>query len=277
MRPICWLHVSDIHLRARDAWSQDVVLKAMCNEITRQRAEGTAADFILVTGDVAFSGKDTEYAMAADFLDALGAAAGVPKERIFCIPGNHDIDRDRQNLCFKGARGFLVVHNRVDELLAGGEDLETLLKRQENYRNFLKSYFPGQKKEWTTDGLAYVARLAIDDVQLAILGLDSAWLAMGGQDDHGSLLIGERQIINAINIAQQHADTPHMLIGMAHHPFHLLREFDRRSAQSRIESDCRFFHCGHLHEPESRASGHSGGGCLTLSAWTSPVSVDGWK
>lgn len=269
VRPICWLHVSDIHLRARDAWSQDVVLKAMCNHIERQRAEGTAVDFVLVTGDIAFSGKETEYAMAADFLDALGAAAGVPKARIFCIPGNHDIDRDRQNLCFKGARAFLVDHNRVDELLAGGEDLETLLKRQENYRNFQKSYFTAQDKQWTADGLAYVARLTVEDVRLAVLGMDSAWLAMGGQEDHGSLLIGERQIINAINLVQGYTDAPHIVIGMAHHPFHLLREFDRRSAQSRIERACRFFHCGHLHEPESRASGHGAGGCLTLSAGAS--------
>ncbi len=37
MRPICWLHLSDIHMRLSDAWSQDGVLKAMCNDMARQR------------------------------------------------------------------------------------------------------------------------------------------------------------------------------------------------------------------------------------------------
>ena len=45
MRPICWLHISDIHMRARDAWSQDVVLTAMCEQIKQQLAKGVAADF----------------------------------------------------------------------------------------------------------------------------------------------------------------------------------------------------------------------------------------
>lgn len=266
MRPIRWIHISDIHMRVSDPWPQDVVLKAMCEHIARERADGTAADFILATGDLAFSGKAQEYTFAASFLDALSTASGVPKERIFCIAGNHDIDRDRQNLCFLGARVRLQDQNRIDALLVGGEDLETLLKRQENYRKFQNSYFTGQDRIWTEDGLGYVSRLMIEDVRLAIVGLDSAWLAEGGIDDHGKLLVGERQVINAIKLAQERDDPPHVIVGMAHHPFHVLREFDRRPAQDRIERACHFFHCGHLHEPEARTTGYSGSGCLTLAA-----------
>ncbi len=123
MRPIYWLHISDIHVRLSDAWSQDVVLTAMCEQIAQQRASGTSADFILATGDLAFSGKADEYARAVEFFDALSTASGVPKEYIFCIPGNHDIDRDRQRLCFRGARAFLQDQNRLDSILEGGEDL----------------------------------------------------------------------------------------------------------------------------------------------------------
>ena len=104
MRPISWLHVSDIHMRVSDAWSQDVVLRAMCERIDDLREQGVVADFILATGDLAFSGKREEYDLTRAFLDALCEASGVPKERIFCVPGNHDIDRSRRKLCFKGAR-----------------------------------------------------------------------------------------------------------------------------------------------------------------------------
>jgi 3',5'-cyclic AMP phosphodiesterase CpdA len=61
MRPICWLHISDFHMRKRDAWSLDIVLKALCESIAKQRKEGAAADFILATGDLAFSGQADEY------------------------------------------------------------------------------------------------------------------------------------------------------------------------------------------------------------------------
>jgi hypothetical protein len=74
-------HISDFHLRDRDAWSQDVVLRAMCEAIARQRREGTRLDFVLATGDVA--GKPEDYRLAAGFFDAVSAASGVPKALIF--------------------------------------------------------------------------------------------------------------------------------------------------------------------------------------------------
>ena len=104
MRPISWLHVSDIHMSVRDAWSQDVVLKAMCERVAQLRKDGVAPDLILTTGDLAYSGKAEEYALVRDFFDALCNASGVPTERVFCVPGNRDIDRSLQKLCFKGVR-----------------------------------------------------------------------------------------------------------------------------------------------------------------------------
>ena len=269
MRPICWLHISDIHLRAGNEWSQDVVLKAMCGNIKEQCTAGTAPDFVLVTGDIAFSGKTQEYALAASFFDAVQIASGVPKQRIFCVAGNHDIDRTRQDLCFRGACAELRGQSQVDAFLGGGENLETLLTRQENYRRFQSSYFTGQDRSWTTDRLGYVSPLAIKEIQVAIVGLNSAWLAEGGSDDHGKLLIGERQVINAIDLALGENAPPNVIVGMAHHPLHLLRDFDRSPIQNRVEEIFHFFHCGHLHAPEAHTSGPAGKGCLTLAAGAS--------
>jgi hypothetical protein len=254
-------------MRVSSAWSQDVVLKAMCDEISQRRKAGVSVDFILATGDLAFSGRVDEYKLVASFFDALSAAAGVPKERIFCIPGNHDIERERQKMCFHGARKFIESQNQIDLLLSPGDDIETLLKRQENYRKFQDEYFQEQERTRTGDGLGYVSRIIIDDVHFAIVGLDSAWLAEGGSGDHGKLLVGERQVINAIDLASTF--DCHVVLGMAHHPFHLLQEFDRRPVVGRIERVCQFLHCGHLHEPEARPAGFSSSGCLTLAAGAS--------
>jgi hypothetical protein len=201
-------------MRVSEAWSHDVVLRVMCEDIARQRGEGTSADFILATGDLAFSGKADEYRLAAEFFDALSAASAVPKGRIFCIPGNHDVDRDRQKMCFEGARHVLQDMSHVDSFLTPGEDLEALLKRQENYRIFLESYFRGQDRTWTPEGLGYVSCVVVDDVRLVIVGLNSAWLADGGLSDHGKLLLGERQVIDALALAA--SLDPHVVIAMAH-------------------------------------------------------------
>ena len=269
MRPICWLHISDIHLTRREVWSQDVVLRAMCEQIESQRADGVVPDFVLMTGDIASTGKDEEYALASDFFDALSAASDVPTGLIFCIPGNHDVDRSLYPVCFAGARTVLHNQTHVDSLLAPSDDLQILLLRQRSYRGFHDTYFARQEKRWTSDGLAYVSHLAFNDIRIAILALNSSWLAEGGLGDHGRLLIGEHQAVEAIRLAQEVESPPHVILGMAHHPFHLLQEFDRRPVVSRIERVCHVLHCGHLHEPEVRTAGLSGTGCLTLTAGAS--------
>jgi hypothetical protein len=45
MRPIRWLHISDIQCASAKSGSQDVVLKAMCDDIAKQRNEGATPDF----------------------------------------------------------------------------------------------------------------------------------------------------------------------------------------------------------------------------------------
>jgi hypothetical protein len=174
-------------------------------------------------------------------------------------------------MAFTGTRTTLQDQNRTDILLgpSSREDLSTLLQREEGYRAFQTLYFAGQDRVVTEDGLAYVSRLLIDEVRLAVVGLDSAWLAEGGIEDHGKLLIGERQVINALRLAQERGEPPHIVLAMSHHPLHVLQEFDRRPAQAHIERSCHFLHCGHLHDPEQRPAGHGPHGCLTLAAGAS--------
>jgi 3',5'-cyclic AMP phosphodiesterase CpdA len=270
MRCISWLHISDIHMRACDAWPQQVVMTAMCADIRANRPD-RPVDFVLVTGDLAYGGQAEEYDLVKGFLDELSEAADVPIDRIFCIPGNHDIDRDRQQFCFQGARAALKDSSSTDAFLGSpnADDFRTLMARQENYRTFQKSYFAGQERAPTADELGYVAHLVIDEVRVAIIGLDTAWLANGGIEDHMKLLLGERQILNALALAIDTPDPPHIVVAMGHHPLHLLQDFDRRAALRRVEEQCHFYHCGHLHEPEARSSGQTPGGCLTVASGAS--------
>ncbi|MEZ5489046.1 MAG: metallophosphoesterase [Gammaproteobacteria bacterium] len=263
MRRVTWLHISDFHLRDSHAWAQDVVLSSMCKDIERCRREFGTIDFVLVTGDIAFAGKPHEYDIAAAFFEEIVKVTGVPRERIFCIPGNHDVDRDRQRMCFLGARQTLQSQNAIDSFLAAPEELKTLLQRQESYREFQESFFAEQQKKWTDDMLGYVSLINVENLSIAIAGINTAWLSEGGASDHGKLLAGERQVINALRIAVE--SDAHFVIAMGHHPFHLLNDFDRRSVQWRIEESCHFYHCGHLHDPETRNTVNSGGHCLSVA------------
>ena len=269
MRTISWLHISDLHLRVGREWAQDVVLDEMCRHIEHQRNNDLSFDFVLVTGDIAFSGQAEEYAIAERFFDELQSKSGVDRNYIFCVPGNHDIDRSKQAMAFRGARSELRNQEVVDTFLADKDEYENLLTRQLHFRDFQRSYFAEQRRQWTAEGLAYISTFRIDELSFAVVGLDSAWLAEGGESDHGNLLMSEMQVINAIRNALESDGLPNVVIAMAHHPFHLLQEFDRLRVQNRVERDAHFFHHGHLHQPGTRIAGPVGSNCLTVAAGAS--------
>lgn len=267
MRPVTWLQISDFHLQDSQAWAQDIVLAALGNDIARRRERAGTIDFVLATGDLAFAGKTSEYIRAAAFFDDVAKIAGIPRDRIYCVPGNHDVDRSRQKMSFAGARHVLQSQNEIDQFLGSPEEVATLLQRQENYYQFQETYFADQLRTWTTDRLGYVSTLSVEDLRVAIVGLNTAWLSEGGSSDHGKLLTGERQVIDALRIAGE--TQPHLIIAMGHHPFHLLNDFDRRAVQRRIQESCQFFHCGHLHEAEAHHTAVASAHCLTVAAGAS--------
>jgi hypothetical protein len=267
MRPVTWLHTSDFHLRESHVWSQDAVLSAMRADLERRQEAGLTVDFIIASGDLAFSGKTVEYDLVSNFFQELVAVTGVPRERIFFVAGNHDVDRERQTLAFTGARLRLQSEGEIYAFLSKAEERETLLKRLDNFRSFQESWSPGHTRTWTPDGLGYVSTVQIEDLRIGIVGFNSAWLAEGGMGDHGKLLLGESQVREALRLAQE--QTPHIIIAMAHHPLMLLQNFDRAPTQRQIEGACQFFHCGHLHEPDTQDAVHGNSRCLTLSAGAS--------
>ena len=267
MRPIRWLHISDLHLHESNDSLQKTVLAAMLSDITKRHKDGLTFDFVLVTGDLAFSGKISEYELVKEFFNQLSSAVGLSRNMIFCVPGNHDIDRERQKMCFAGTRQKLQSQTDVYSFLECIEERETLLMRLSNYHQFQESYFSNQQRELTEYNLGYVSVVNLDEFRIGIMGLNSAWLAEGGQSDHGQLLLGEQQVNSAIKIVN--IGNPHIVIGMGHHPFELIRNFDRMPVKRRLEEACHFFHCGHLHLPDASKIASQSGQCLMLAAGAS--------
>ena len=93
------LHISDIHFRAPECTQENDPSRAYRTRMI-QDAKGRAralggVDAILVSGDIAFRGVQSEYAAASMWLEQLARESGCPLERIFVVQCNHDIDRSR--------------------------------------------------------------------------------------------------------------------------------------------------------------------------------------
>ncbi len=96
MSKLVWFHFSDLHFRARDDFDRARVLGALWDDVRRQMSRGLVPDFLMITGDIAFSGKAEEYKRAEiEFIIPLLEMTGIDRERLFLVPGNHDLNRAR--------------------------------------------------------------------------------------------------------------------------------------------------------------------------------------
>ncbi len=244
-RVITWLHLSDIHFREGAGYNENIVLEPMLEDIAdRIREEKLQPDFIMFTGDLAFSGKAAEYAIASNFFDKLIATTKLSKARLFVVPGNHDIDRrlvGAESYFNEAIKDTVIVNN----VLADPKQRKILMSRFKGYREFVNDYFDGHLT-FDDDHYFYVRALDLVERRVAILGLNSAWLAESNEDAIRKLVIGERQARDALKIADEaKAD---LKIALMHHPAGWIREFDQSASIDLLNVKCDFILHGHLHK-----------------------------
>ena len=109
-----FLHISDIHFRSPDCLDArtdpDTAYRTRLLRDVRERIERLGRiDAILVGGDVAFKGSADEFAVAKKWLEELAEACKCDFGRVFVVPGNHDIDRNK----ITGSLTLQSVHARV--------------------------------------------------------------------------------------------------------------------------------------------------------------------
>jgi hypothetical protein len=111
--------------------------------------DGIASDLVCFTGDVAQSGRADEYELATMFVKEVLQRLDVPEERLFMVPGNHDINRDVNKIHWEDLRPALLAMpaKARSDWLAGGtpphryteQDLVDVLARQEGSRSWLRA------------------------------------------------------------------------------------------------------------------------------------------
>ena len=203
------LHISDLHLRSQaeepDAWRRRRVLgEAWEKNLDAIRQHGPI-DLLCFTGDLVQSGKAEEYAALTGFVEAMLARLGLDRERLFVVPGNHDIDRDVAKDAWTALRGLgWNEGGALSQWMATGrppprirESLcDEILTRQAAYRTWVRDtlrrpdLLPSPAAH---PRLGYRVTLSDFPVPVHVIGLDSAWLA-GDKDDASRLRLTDGQV-----------------------------------------------------------------------------------
>jgi 3',5'-cyclic AMP phosphodiesterase CpdA len=189
------LHISDIHFRAPDCVNPDLdpdrpYRTRMVQDARARIGQLGPVDALLIGGDVAFKGDPQEYAAALVWFKELADACGCPLERVFVIPGNHDVDRSviGRSPAVRNAQAAIMradPHRRERELRTQFGDPDTgraLLAPLAAYNDFAKLF---SCQIYSPEHLYWKQDLPLEGgVHLRIYGLTSALLSgAGGQDD----------------------------------------------------------------------------------------------
>jgi predicted phosphodiesterase len=281
MAGVTWLHLSDWHQKGPDfdKFNRQVVCDALIQDI-RERASIDPAllhvDFAVFSGDLAFSGKPDEYKAAqGHLLDPvleavnLKPSADQKANRLFVVPGNHDLDRDiahDKEWAPAALQKPIASPDEVATWLTEARKFLRVVEPFEAYREFVIGY-TGQD----SPAYASILRLEAGGKQIALLGLNSAWMCARNRDtkdeinDYGYALVGEPQIHGAL----AKITDANLRIVVLHHPFEWLAEFDRSRIKARLKQACHFILSGHEHSSQVEVMHGTLGNCVTIPAGAS--------
>ena len=246
------LHVSDIHFRLPYCRSPDqdpnrpyrtLVLQDVRARVTEL---GTSADAILIGGDIAFEGAQEEYEAAMDWFRELAHVSGCELDRIFTVPGNHDVNREvtRSKPAVRNAQSAIAradCRRREREFLSQIRDEHTacaLLSPLTEYNSFAKHF---NCQVYLPDRLHWKQDLELENgATLRMHGLTSTLLSgpEGKSDTRGELYLSPLQTVldpvdDVVNLV------------LCHHPPDWL--MDQDEVEDAISSRAAIHMFGHKH------------------------------
>ena len=260
---VTWLHVSDFHLSDKGPYNQEVILNALVSLVRRFRDEGHVPDLIFATGDIASNGKGKEYVFATKFFDDLRDAAGLEKEQLFIVPGNHDIDR----MMGKGLVRTLESNDKADEYFDLKTSLPHLIQRMSAFSKWYNNYFKNIRKFPTMSTCSHVEVITVRGTRIAVLPLNSALFCID-DNDHNKLFIGRRCLDSAVKQLQSQVEAD-LKIALLHHPLDWLSSIERANIKTTLGAAVDLVLQGHYHETETEGIASANGGYLKLAAGAS--------
>lgn len=246
---LTFLHMSDLHFISDDAGTQydrdDEIRAALLDDLGKEGR--TDFDAILVTGDIAYHGRQSEFERASSWFSEIREKTNVPPESLFTIPGNHDVN---QNHVKKGSIMWEAHSNlrKLKDETDREERLEGMLKDDSwdfllpltEYKNFAAKH--GMLAKTSAQDLAWACQLTSkleDGTPVVIHGLNSAFLSDAG-DEKANLLVSPFQF--------RHMRARHGCVNlvMCHHPSSWL--IDGNHVEDRFQKHAHVVLTGHEHQ-----------------------------
>ena len=226
-----WLHLSDLQFKsdAKDAYL------SLLRDIEQYASD---LDFIFVTGDIAFSGENSQYENAIGFFHKLIDITKVSEEHLFIVPGNHDIQR---NLIQPGQDyKSKVTYGQYKSLIEGTPSIVF-----ENFYRFSEA-LSGIERERIANGKPYYRTdIMLNGATVTVIGLISAGFSLS-YSERDSIVLDERSVIEAYS----DVNNSNIVITLLHHPVIFFNQKNAKTISQIISKHSTFVLHGHSHDNE---------------------------
>jgi hypothetical protein len=245
--PLTFVHLSDIHFQRKsgDEYKVDDDLRnELIRDLIRMDKKIKPINGILITGDIAFYGKEEEYSKAEMWLKEFCQKINCNENNIWMVPGNHDIDRvvvqNNPDLQKIHSHLRLKAHNNSEKelcaILEDKKNIDIIFTPMHNYCLTAEKYGCGispKKPYWEKD-------FELDNnLKLRLRGLTSTIIS-DNYDDCGQnkLILGEVQVMMG-----QEDNVVYMIL--CHHPPDWLMDKDKIEHSLNLRTRIQLF--GHKH------------------------------
>ncbi|MBB5060619.1 hypothetical protein HDF16_005355 [Granulicella aggregans] len=241
MSQLLTVQLSDIHFR-EGSNPVDDRLEALLAAVLSIRPRPDAC-LVLLTGDIAFSGKKTEYKRAFIFLSGLRVqlAEFFGNQNVFfeVIAGNHDCLQAEDEL---GVRAALVA-GAPERILTKTPDrgyLNILLNPQSHFHEFVEKFTVtpvlGDERVCRSRTIRVASKL------VELIGINTALLSQ--RDEQVGTLGVPMSLLNDLPVKESDVD---VTLCVYHHPDNWLEPNLRREFRKFVESNAHIVFTGHEH------------------------------
>lgn len=237
---ILFIHLSDIHLKN----NSNIIIErktkffdSIKNEITSDYEEV----FIIISGDIGFSGVELEYKIASIFLDFVIKGIEdyckiVPK--VILVPGNHDCDFNTEN---KSIRELIVADIAKNGFKSiDKEKINLCCSVQKHYFDFEEKFMDRSKIILNTPLLKTV-EYEIKNKVVRFICYNTSWVSKL-HEKPGTMTIpiskySEEDFISGTDLA----------VSILHHPFNWQNPNNARDVKNYLEKSSDIIITGHEH------------------------------
>lgn len=234
------IHLSDIHITNSTNHLEERAIQIV--DSVKNTENEISHVFLIITGDIAFSGHEVEYNIAADFFDKLKDEIETKIQtniNFIVVPGNHDclFIKDQED-----ARNEIINSIKQKKFEISGKSIVDLcIKNQENFFNNCYTIYCDEPQVMQ-DKLFFQHYFKVEDFGISFNCINTAWISILNEtNQYGHLGFPISYLCDPIE--------SDFVITLFHHPLNWFDGNNSKNIKKYIQENSDFVLTGHEHEP----------------------------